>query len=82
MAKRKWNELSTEILQGKLRSARTIQATVVSIFLVIILAWIVLGYWKTNLPVFISTIAMGVAAPLSITAVTFGIANELKKRVP
>jgi uncharacterized membrane protein len=74
------SKLTTDVLHGKLKAAQSIQRTVFGIFAVIILAWIVLGFWRTNTPVFISTIAVAVAAGASVTAAPRGIRAELARR--
>lgn len=73
-------QLSTDALQDKLRSAQTVQRTVVGIFAVIILAWIVLGYWRTNTPVFISTVVVAVGAGVSVFAAQRSVRTELARR--
>ena len=77
----KHSDLSIEELKGKLKKVRTIQMTTGSIFLVIILAWLVLGYWKTNLPVFISTVAMGIVCVAAASASLTALNAELAKRI-
>lgn len=80
MAKPSLSERSTEDLQTMLRAAGTLRRTVAIIFGVIILAWIVGGYWKQNVPVFISTIAMGVAVTAAQFASVSSIRTELERR--
>ena len=74
------SEMSTADLKSKLSSIRKIQLTVAIIFGVIILAWIVLGYWKTNVPVFISTVAVSITSVAAMTVSSSALAAELKKR--
>lgn len=73
-------EQTTDELKSKLATIRTVQLTVAVIFAVIILAWVILGYWRTNLAVFISTIAMGMTTVAATTALQGGLVAELKKR--
>lgn len=74
------SQLPIEALQQRMKAARTIQRTVIAIFAVIVIAWIVLGYWRDNLPVFISTIAMAVAT-VSVTSVApRNLRAEIEKR--
>jgi len=80
MAKVELSELSTEELQAKLKAGKTIQRTVIGIFAIIILAWIILGYWLTNIPVFISTVAVAVGTTVSVSVAPREIAAELQKR--
>lgn len=80
MGKVRLEGLSTEQLTAKLRTARAIQRTTTGIFAVIILAWIVLGLWRANLPVFISTVAVSLALTVSQAASRRGLEMELQRR--
>ena len=80
MAKTSLADTPTDELRSKLKTIRVIQNTIVGIFGVIILAWIVLGYWKSNLPEFISTVAMGLAVSAMQVATRSSIVAELRKR--
>lgn len=71
---------TTDELKAKLAAARKIYAVVIAIFGVIILAWIVLGLWRENVPVFISTVAMAVAISALLMASRNKLSSELKKR--
>ncbi len=74
------SQLSTEELRGKLTSALAIQRTVAGIFALIVLAWIVLGFWRSNTPVFIATLAMGAASIAATSAAPRAIRAELARR--
>lgn len=74
------SEMSVEQLKNKLNTVRKVQMTVGGIFVVIILAWLVLGYWKTNVPVFISTLCVAVGSLTAMTASAAGLSAELKRR--
>jgi len=74
------SQLTNDALHGKLKAAQAIQRTVFGIFGVIILAWIVLGFWRTNTPVFIITVAVAVAAGAAVSAAPRGIRAELARR--
>jgi hypothetical protein len=80
MTKSILSTLTDEELHAKLKTHNTLQVTTTAIFIVIILAWIVLGFWRTNLPVFIITVvgAMGLSA--SQFASGSGIRAEISKR--
>lgn len=81
MAKQsKLSEMSTGELKNRLSAVRKVQITIGVIFLVIILAWVVLGYWKTNVPVFIATLCVAVGSLTSMVASTASLGAELKKR--
>lgn len=80
MAKRPLTDRSTEELEKMLRATGTIRLTVAIIFGIIIAVWIVGGYWSKNVPVFISTIAMGVAVTAAQFASVSGIRQELERR--
>ncbi len=73
-------DLPDEALLSKYRAVRSIQRTVIVVFAIIIGAWILLGYWKTNLPVFIATVAMGVFVVLSQSGVSGALGAEVRKR--
>ncbi len=72
--------LPLDALRARLKSTQAIQRTVAGIFAVIVLAWVVLGYWKTNTPVFISTVAMGVAAVAITSIAPRALKAELVRR--
>lgn len=76
----KISDLSTAELQSKFKAARSIQRTVLGIFVVIVLAWILLGYWRSNLPVFISTLVVAIGAMVSVSIAPRSLADELRKR--
>lgn len=71
---------SIETLRTKLKSAQAIQRTVAGIFAVIVLAWVVLGFWRTNTPVFISTLAMGVFAVAVTSIAPRALKTEIARR--
>ncbi len=73
-------EMTTEELKSKLKTINSLLYTLIVIFTVIVIAWLALGYWKTNLPVFITTICMGVAASGGVFASTSAVRHELKNR--
>lgn len=52
------SNLTTDELLQRLKSMRNVQLIVSLIFAVILAAWVILGYWKTNTPVFIITMVM------------------------
>ncbi len=52
------SNLTTDELLQRLKSMRNVQLIVSLIFAVILAAWVILGYWKTNMPVFIITMVM------------------------
>ncbi|AMW06177.1 hypothetical protein GEMMAAP_18070 [Gemmatimonas phototrophica] len=72
--------LSTHALRAKLKSTQAIQRTVAGIIAAIVLAWIVLGYWRTNTPVFISTMAMGIAAIAATSTAPRAVQAEIARR--
>ncbi len=73
-------EMTTEELQSKLKDSRTLSRVILGISLLIIALWIVLGYWRSNLPVFISTVVMFVAILTTTFALRQGLIAELRKR--
>lgn len=72
--------LSVEELRTRLAKAKTLQRTVWIIFGLIILAWIVLGFWRENTPVFIINVVLGVAVSAITTAPRRALEQELAKR--
>jgi len=80
MAEKISPELSDEQLQAKLKAAKAVQLTVAIIFGIIVLAWIVGGYWQKNVPMFISTLAMAISITTLVSLVPRKLANELKQR--
>lgn len=71
---------SIQELEQKLKVTNTLRITVGVIFGIIVLAWIVLGYWHSNLPVFISTIVMGLTSLLVTSISPRHIAAEIRRR--
>lgn len=80
MARKPLSEMTTEELESKVRALKPIQTTIFAVFAVIIATWLVLGLWRQNLPVFISTVAVAVGASASQLAVRGGLMKELEKR--
>ena len=76
----KHSDLSVEELKSKLKAMRTTQVTCGCIFALIILAWIVLGYWQTNIPVFIITVVMGLILVSTTGASAAGLRAEIAKK--
>lgn len=80
MANENLANLSTAELEQKLRAGRATQRIVLVIFGIIILAWIVLGYWRSNTPVFISTLVVAIGAGIAVGAGPRSITQELQRR--
>lgn len=80
MSKEDWAELDIKSLETKFKAARTLQRTVIGLFAVIVLAWVILGFWRSNPPVFISTIAMGLAATGSVSIAPSRLKAAIRKR--
>lgn len=74
------HDVPTDELKRLIKNRRLITLNVLIIFVVIIMAWVFLGYWRENLPVFISTIVLGIAAPAAMHATSNGLRKELRKR--
>lgn len=70
---------TVEELETKLKAAKKTQLIVIGIFGLIILAWIVLGYWRDNTPVFVTTIALAIAIGFSTSAGPRKISAEIEK---
>ncbi|MCA9034126.1 MAG: hypothetical protein KDA91_03295 [Planctomycetaceae bacterium] len=73
-------EMTDDELNQKLKDARRLQLLVGSIWGVIITVWVVLGYWQSNVPVFISTIALGLTSAAITNIAPQKIAAEIKRR--
>lgn len=82
MARRDLSALTTDQLRQQVGAMRKVHAVVTGIFLVIILAWVVGGYWRQNVAVFLSTVAMAVAIWAMQFSVRSGLEKELGKRGP
>ncbi len=80
MATQDLTTLSVEELESALKGKRTILRTVIGIFGLIVAAWIVLGFWRENTPVFISTVAVSIFAALAVWASSRGLEEELRRR--
>lgn len=66
-------------LKTNLKSIDAIYMVIVGIFAVIIVAWIVLGIWRSNVMLFTSTIAMAVTVSASLFAARNAIRQKMKK---
>lgn len=73
-------KLSTAELEQKLRSGQAVQRTTIVIFGIIILAWLLLGFWRSNTPVFIITLVMALGTAAVVSAGPRSIAQELRRR--
>lgn len=80
MAKQDLSTLSVEELESALKGKQTLLRTVMAIFGVIIAAWIVLGYWRENTPVFISTVAVSVGVTPAQWGALRGLRDERQRR--
>ena len=80
MAKVDLSTLSVEQLETALRGRKNLQFVVLGIFGVIVVAWLVLGFWRENLPVFISTVVVALGTSASLHAATQGVRTELQRR--
>ena len=74
------SKLDIAELEGKLKTVQALQRTIIGIFAVIVLTWIVLGLWQDNLPVFIITIVMGVGTTLPASVNVNKVKAEIEKR--
>ncbi len=72
---------SREQLQAQLASARTTLAVVIGIFGLIILVWIVMGYWVDNPPAFLITVVIAVALSGILFTRQRSLAARLNRRV-
>lgn len=72
--------MTVEALETKLTGAITLRRTVIGIFGLILGAWIVLGYWRSNPAVFITSIVLAVGATAATSASAARIDRELRRR--
>lgn len=73
-------DLSTEDLKANLKKIKIVHGAILAIFGIILLAWVVLGHWRENPPLFISTVVMTGAIFAALAASRSGLVRELKKR--
>ncbi len=74
------SDMTDEELAAKLKTAVAVNVTVSVIFTLIVIAWVALGYWKTNVPVFVSTITMGLMSFLITSAAPRRLRSEIARR--
>ena len=74
------SQLSTEALQQRMKAMQTINRTAIGIFAIIVLAWIVLGYWRDNTPVFISTVVLAVGIGFITSIAPRNLRAEIERR--
>jgi len=80
MANARRSEMTTAQLESKLRTLTAIQRTVIAIFAIIIATWLLMGLWRNNVPVFISTLVLAVGVSVSQLVVRNGLRQELDRR--
>ena len=73
-------EPTIESMEKTLKAAQTARWVVATIFALIILAWIALGYWRTNVPVFVATIAMGLTSFVAASAGANAMASKIEAK--
>ena len=73
-------DLTDAALEARIAAARKVHAVIVAIFAIIVLAWIVPGYWRENMLLFVSTVAMAVAITVAMHASTAGLRAERRRR--
>lgn len=72
--------MSTDTLKSQLGRLKKLHTAIMVVFVIIIMLWVILGYWQKNMTFFISTIMLSVVISGSLIASRSGISNELKKR--
>ena len=80
MNKNNLSELSNEELLKKYNTFRFIQWIVIAIFLSLLIAWVVFGYWNDNLEAFIIQIVIAVGITLIYQVVLNRYKVEIIKR--
>ncbi|WP_169978243.1 hypothetical protein [Tautonia rosea] len=71
---------SIEAMKSKLKAIRSVHLTIIGIFCVIILGWLVTGVWQKNLPMFITTVVLAVSMSVTNLAVQSKLKAEISKR--
>lgn len=74
------SSMSTDTLKSQLGRLKKLHTAIMVVFVIIIMLWVILGYWQKNMTFFISTIMLSVVISGSLIASRSGISNELKKR--
>lgn len=74
------SEISTEELRSLIRTKNAINSTVGGISAIILLGWMVLGYWEKNSRAFISTIALSLVILAALYTSGIALRKELKNR--
>lgn len=69
-----------EGIEARLRTIRGMQCVIAGMFALIVLAWIVLGYWTQAFPVFISTVVIGLGLSMSLAFLRRPLVTELRRR--
>lgn len=80
MAAKEMSAMSDAELETKLKASTTIQRTTMIIFAIIVGAWLVLGYWRENLMLFLSTVALALAITAVQSVGRTAIDQELRRR--
>lgn len=80
MNKNNLSELNNEELLKKYNTFRIIQWIVIAIFLSLLIAWVVFGYWNDNLEAFIIQIVIAVGITLIYQVVLNRYKVEIIKR--
>jgi hypothetical protein len=73
-------QLTTDALRSNLKAAQAIERTVLGIFVVIVLAWIVLGYWRKNVAMFLGTLSLACGAWAIVSVGPRRLRAELARR--
>ncbi len=74
------SEMDQKELEQKHTSAQNTQRVVAIIFGLIVLAWIILGFWRENVPVFITTLSMATILIVTTRNNTKQLAEEIENR--
>lgn len=78
--KKNFNHLSTDQIINTLHGRNAITVVVATIFIAIIMLWLVLADWRNNLLPFIGTIVMAVGVVVALYLSGNSLRKELKKR--
>lgn len=80
MPKTGLSRLSVPQLRARLAAARSVQRTAIGIYALILVAWVLSGSWRANLPVFVVALVMGAGVALVVSLAPGKIRQELERR--
>lgn len=80
MPKTGLSKLSVPQLRARLAAARSVQRTALGVYALILVAWVLSGSWRANLPVFGVAVVLGGAVAVVVSTAPAKIRAELERR--